>query len=244
MLEFRVIPVLTILDGELVKTIKFKNPNYIGDPINAVRIFNLKEVDELALIDIGISKGITHEIDFNLIEEIVSESFMPISYGGGINSIDEVETLFRIGIEKIILNSSLLDFELINKISSKFGEQSLVACIDYKKDFFGKRKIYLKSGKSSIKLNFSDLISDLSKNGVGEFIFHRIDFDGVMSGYDFDGINDFINLTEKPSIILGGASGSECLNKIKTISNLSGSAASSIFVYKGNEKGILINYYK
>ena len=170
MLEFRVIPVLTILDGELVKTIRFKKPNYIGDPINAVRIFNLKEVDELALIDIGISKGITNEIDFNLIEEIVSESFMPISYGGGINSIEEVETLFRIGIEKIILNSSILDFELINKISSKFGEQSLVACIDYKRIFW-KKKIYLKSGKSSIKLNFSDLISDLSKTELENSFF-------------------------------------------------------------------------
>ena len=152
MRRVRVIPVLTIDNDKLVKTVKFKKPNYIGDPVNAVKIFNVKEVDEIVLLDITATKE-GREPSYSKIEEICSEAFMPFAYGGGITNMDQINKLFQLGIEKVILNSILdQNIELVKEATEKFGAQSIVASIDVKKSLFGKYQVYTNSGDQKAKL--------------------------------------------------------------------------------------------
>lgn len=237
----RVIPTLLIENGNLVKTIRFKKPKYIGDPINAVKIFNTKEVDELVLIDISKNKN---ELNFNLISEIVSEAFMPVAYGGGIKNLSQIEKLFKIGVDKIIINShAFINPELIKMASLTYGNQSIVLSVDIKKDFFNKKHIYINNGKKKIKGDYLGIIENISNQGAGEIILNSIDHDGMMNGYDYEIIKNVSNKLNIPLVCLGGAGKKEdLLNGIEN--GASAVAAGSLFVFSGIHKAVLISYIK
>lgn len=237
----RIIPTLLLLDGGLVKTVKFKNPQYIGDPINAVRIFNQKEVDELVLLDInaGVEGG---EPNYSEIEEIVSEAFMPIGYGGGIRSLYQIEKLFKLGVEKVILNTiAFTNPELVTEAARIFGNQSIVACIDIKKDLFGNYNIYINSGKTKLKVDVLESLKKLEHLGVGEIILNSIDRDGTMNGYDLNLIQKYAQHLEIPVVASGGAGNiTDLANAINA--GASAVAAGSLFVYQGIHRAVLISY--
>ena len=237
----RVIPVLTIIGDKLVKTVKFRSPNYIGDPINAVKIFNDKEVDEVVLLDIRATEN-GSEPNYNKIEEICSEAFMPFAYGGGIKTIEQVDLLFKLGIEKVVLNSVLhSNLKLVNTISTKYGAQSVVASIDIKKNIFGKYQAYAVSGKEKIKSDLNHYIKTILTAGVGELFINSIDRDGTYLGYDLELIKKIAPISTVPIVASGGAKSlADFSNALK--SGASAVAAGSLFVYRGTQKGIMINY--
>lgn len=237
----RIIPVLLLNNDGLVKTKNFKNPVYIGDPINAVRIFNEKEVDELVLMDIDASiKG--RQPDYSWIMEIVSESFMPLGYGGGINSIEHVKRLFDTGIEKVILNTALFDFDLIERAASIYGSQSIVVCIDSCKSIFGGYHVYTKSGSVKHNIAPKDIATQVVTAGAGEIIIQSIDREGTMTGYDLELIRSVSNSVEVPVVASGGVGEITHFRDAIFKANASAVAAGSFFVFKGKQRGILINY--
>ena len=184
MLQTRVIPVLLIKEGGLYKGVKFKKHKYVGDPINTVKIFNEKEVDELVIIDISVTIE-NKEIDYELIKEIAGEAFMPLAYGGGIKTVDDARKIFSLGIEKVILNSEALNNpNLIDELSAEFGAQSIVFSLDVKKDFFGKQRVYSNCGTIKVKGTPSEIALKMEENGVGEIILNSIDREGRGNGYD------------------------------------------------------------
>lgn len=241
MKRVRIIPVLTLDNEKLVKTVKFKKPNYIGDPINAVKIFNEKEVDELVLLDISATKQ-NREPNYTKIEEIASEAFMPFAYGGGIKNLKQIEKLFKLGIEKVVLNSILRDnLDLITEASEIFGSQSIVASIDIKSNLFNKDYAYTNSGAIKIKENISEFLNRIEEAGAGELFINSIQYDGTSLGYDYDVIKKISKNISIPIIACGGAS--EVNDFLKVIKHgASAAAAGSLFIYKGKAKGILINY--
>lgn len=241
MILTRIIPILLLKNEGLVKTIGFKNETYIGDPINAVRIFNEKEVDEIAILDITATiEG--REPNYDWIEEIVSESFMPLAYGGGINNLTQIKKIFDIGIEKVIINSALFDFELITKAANIYGNQSIVASIDVKKSFFGDYKICTNSGKVMHNIKLDDFVKDIVKAGVGEIIIQSINHEGTMKGFDLDLIAKVSSVVNVPIIASGGAGSLQDIKNAIEIGGASAVAAGSLFVYKGKHKAVLINY--
>ncbi|WP_026727831.1 AglZ/HisF2 family acetamidino modification protein [Flavobacterium denitrificans] len=241
MLRTRIIPILLLNDGGLVKTVKFSKDRYIGDPINAVRIFNKKEVDELVLLDIGASRnGISP--NFVEIKEIVSEAFMPIGYGGGISKMEHIEQLFNIGVEKVILNSVIFENkELIEEAIKIYGSQSIVASIDVKKDIWGSYKIYSNSGKKKQNISLDNCIKLIQEIGFGELVINNIDKDGTMQGYDLDLIEKVTEMLDIPVVSVGGASTiSDFTKAIKA--GASAVAAGSMFVFQGVHRAVLISY--
>ena len=237
----RVIPVLLLKNGGLVKTKKFKDPQYVGDPINAVKIFNEKEVDELLLLDIDCVRNQT-EPDYDLISSIVSEAFMPIGYGGGIKTQQQAKKIIDLGIEKIILNSGIQDnLDLVSDISSILGSSSVVACIDYKKNIFGTNKVHFKGG--SVKSNHSPLewALKLQEKGAGEIILNSIEKEGTYSGFDLETLKLISQNINVPLVISGGCGS---LHDIETAikAGASGVAVGSMFVYKRPYNAVLINY--
>jgi len=239
--RYRIIPVLTIDNDKLVKTVKFKKPNYIGDPVNAVKIFNDKEVDEIVLLDITASKE-GREPSYTKIEEICSEAFMPFAYGGGITTMDQIDRLFQLGIEKVILNTVLdRNLELVREATEKYGSQSIVASIDVKKNLLGKYQVYTKSGEQKSKLSLEQYLKKVLDAGVGELILNSINNEGTYNDYDFKLIELVANMTEIPVVACGGANGLNSFDQaIKK--GASAVAAGSLFVYRGRTNGILINY--
>lgn len=243
MLRNRIIPVLLLKNGGLVKTTRFKNPVYVGDPINAVRIFNEKEVDELILLDITATNE-NREPDYKIIEEIVSEAFMPVGYGGGINKLEYIEKLFKLGIEKVILNTAAqLDSDLIKNASHIFGNQSIAVAIDVKKDFLGKQKIYTHSGGKKQQIDLITFLRIAEDAGAGEIFINSIDRDGTMTGYDIDLIKQVSENVNLPVVASGGAGTIENFSSaIKAGAN--GVAAGAMFVFQGIHRAVLISYPK
>ncbi|NLR90508.1 AglZ/HisF2 family acetamidino modification protein [Flammeovirga agarivorans] len=238
----RIIPILLLKNGGLVKTIKYSKPNYIGDPINAVKIFNNKEVDELSILDIEASEK-NKEPDYKKIEEIVSEAFMPISYGGGINSLDKAKKVFNCGIEKIVINSaSFTKPKIISQIAEIYGEQSVVVSIDIKKSFWSnKYMLRYQNGKKKSKIDIISHLKNIQELGAGEVLLNNIDREGTYQGYDLDLIKKIAENCEVPLVVNGGAKSLEDMcNSIKHGASACG--AGSLFVYTSNKKGILINY--
>ena len=241
-MNHRVIPFLSLDSGNLVKTTKFKDPNYIGDPINAIRIFNAKEVDELAIQDIRATlKG--NGPNFDLIKDMASEAFMPIAYGGGISSIEEVERLFKSGVEKVSLNSAALkDPEIIKTASQAFGSQSIVVCLDVKSSYFGnKYSPYINAGKKKYRLGLHDSLKLFEDMGAGEIIINSISDDGSMAGVDSSLIETCSNTLSVPLIYAGGVGSLQDI-KISKASGASATGVGSMFVYKGPRKAVLISY--
>ena len=239
--RIRVIPTLLLDNDGLYKTTKFNKPIYVGDPINALRIFNSKEVDELILLDFSATKE-KRAPNFDYIKEIATEAFMPIGYGGGIFELKHIEKLFKIGIEKIILNSVAFTNENILKDAIKiFGSQSIVVSIDYKQDLFGNNTIYTHSGKFKQKIDLLTASKRFQNLGVGELMINSIDRDGTLSGYDLKTINLISNELLIPLIASGGAG--DIIHLAEGVkSGASAVAAGSMFIFQGIHKAVLLSY--
>ncbi|SIQ23132.1 cyclase [Chryseobacterium sp. RU37D] len=242
MLRPRIIPSLLIQDNGLVKTVNFKNPKYVGDPINAVRIFNEKEVDELAIFDIDATvKGL--EPNYSLIERIANQSRMPLCYGGGVKTVEQSQKIFGLGIEKIALSSAVLQNpQLITQIADKVGSQSVIVVLDVKKKLFGGYEVYTHNGKKATGINPFKFAEDAQKLGAGEIIINSIDQDGVMKGYDLSLIDKVREKISLPLTVLGGAGSLNDIKQVIDKHGIIGVAAGSLFVFKGVYKAVLINY--
>jgi cyclase len=240
-LQPRIIPVLLLHKGGLYKTKQFKNPSYIGDPINAVRIYNEKEVDELLILDIDRSKE-NKEPNYILIEEIVSEAFMPVGYGGGVSSLAIAQKVFQLGVEKVIINSALQsNQQLMADIASIFGEQAVVAIIDYKKCFLGGIKAYFANGTKKSDYTPQELAKISEKSGAGEIILNAIDREGTYQGFDIILLKQIIDSVQIPVVVSGGASDNADFDAAKQ-AGASGMAAGSMFVYQRPHNAVLISY--
>jgi cyclase len=242
MLRPRIIPSLLIQDNGLVKTVNFKNPKYVGDPINAVRIFNEKEVDELAIFDIDATvKGL--EPNYSLIERIANQSRMPLCYGGGVKTVEQAQKIFGLGIEKIALSSAVLQNpQLITQIAERVGSQSVIVVLDVKKKLFGGYEVYTHNGKKSTGINPFKFAEEAQKLGAGEIIINSIDQDGVMKGYDISLIDKIREKISLPLTVLGGAGSLNDIKQVIDRHGIIGVAAGSLFVFKGVYKAVLINY--
>ncbi|MCR5195368.1 MAG: AglZ/HisF2 family acetamidino modification protein [Pseudobutyrivibrio sp.] len=235
----RIIPVLLIDDRDLIKTINFKKPTYLGDPVNALKIFNRKGIDEMAVLDISASKkGI--EPDFELLTDMASEAFMPLSYGGGIKTLDQVRKLLAIGYEKVVLNTSLVeDEQLVKDAVALAGSQSVVASIDAKL-VKGQYKCSICDGTKVIDMTPVELAKHAEALGVGEIFLNSIDRDGMMTGYDTKLINDVVNAVSIPVTACGGAGGIADLKEALQEGHAHAAAGGSMFVYYGRLKAVLI----
>ncbi len=242
MLEARAIPALLLQDGGLVKTVKFKDPRYIGDPINAIRIFNEKEVDELMFLDIDASAA-GREPDFDLIEDIASECFMPLCYGGGVTSIAQMRRIFRSGVEKISLGSTAVENpDLITEASRIFGKQSIVVTIDVKKPRFGSVRVHTLNGRNKTGHDPCDFARRVEAYGAGEIVINNIDRDGVMQGYDIELMTRITKAVAIPVIALGGCGNLQHMAEVVMEAHVQAAAAGSMFVFFGPLNGVLINY--
>ena len=242
MLRPRIIPSLLIHENGLVKTVNFKNPKYIGDPINAVKIFNEKAVDELAIFDID-ATVLGKEPNYSLIERLASQSMMPMCYGGGVKTVEQAQRIFSLGIEKIALSSAVLQNPtLITEISDRVGAQSVIVVLDVKKKLLGGYEVYTHNGKKATGINPFKFVEEAQKFGAGEIVINSIDKDGVMKGYDLDLIAKVREKISLPMTVLGGAGSLQDIEKVIDIYGVIGVAAGSLFVFKGPYKAVLINY--
>ena len=236
----RLIPCLSIQNRSLVKTVQFSNPRYLGDPINAVRIFNDKGVDELAVLDITASQD-KRGPDFQYLQSIACEAFMPLSYGGGITSLSEIKKLFYIGFEKVIINTGFINTpELIMEAVSHAGSQSIVVSIDVKRNMFVKYYCYACSGKIKTSKDPVTLAKEAELSGAGEILLNSISDDGMMNGYDLKLVKMVSESVSIPVIACGGARDITDFKKVLTEGGAQAAAAGSFYVYYGEEKAVLI----
>lgn len=238
----RIIPCL-LYDGiGLVKTVKFKNPNYIGDPINAIKIFNDKEVDELIVLDISASKQ-KRKPNFEQIAHMASEAFMPFAYGGGVKTFDDFSTLYKLGIEKVIVNSLVQENpELIKKVIEQYGSQAVVGSVDFKKSIF-KGKIPYSYFGNKINDSILDYVYYLTNTlGVGELMVNSVDKDGTWEGYDNEIISKILNHVDVPVIACGGCGSINDLKKVLYETDVNAAAIGSMAVYSKKGMGVLINF--
>jgi len=242
MRRVRIIPVLLIKGNGLYKTIGFKKPNYIGDPINAVKIFNDKGVDEIVILDIDATIE-KRGPNFALIEDIASECFMPMAYGGGISNMDQARAVFNLGVEKVVINSAFENSaELVAQIAEEYGSQSAVVSIDYKKSLLGSTSVFTVGATHKTNSNPVDYALQAVKAGAGELFITSIDKDGTRKGYDLPMLAKITSSVNVPVIACGGADGMEDFYDAITKSGVSAVAAGSMFMYKGDIDSILINY--
>lgn len=243
MLKHRVIPCLLLRNGGLVKTIKFSDPKYVGDPINAIRIFNDKEVDELMVLDITASKE-KKEPNYALIEQFASECFMPLSYGGGIKNMEQAQRLFNSGIEKICLQTSVLeDLSLVKNLSDKWGSSSILVSIDVKKNWMGQPKLYSAATGKTLDKKWTDFMLEAVKAGAGEIVLNAVDKDGTMKGMDTELIKEAAKLLSVPLVAVGGA-GSLADIKAAVDAGANAVSAGAFFVFQGPHRAVLITYPK
>ena len=237
----RVIPCLLLRGTGLVKTARFKEAVYVGDPRNAVKIFNEREVDELVLLDIQATPQ-NAPIQYDLIREIVTEAFMPIGYGGHITDVEQARKLVTSGIEKIILcTSAVQNPDLVTDLSRLVGSSSTVVCIDYKKNFWGKNEVCIQGGRKGTGKDPIEFAREMEKRGAGELILNSIDRDGTMQGYDIDLINTIANNADIPVIACGGAGKLDDFRSA-VLAGASAAAAGSMFVFQGKYRAVLISY--
>jgi cyclase len=241
MTRARIIPFLLFKAGRLVKTTRFSEPRYVGDPINAVRIFNEKEVDELVLLDIGATQANVAP-DYALINDIATEAFMPVGYGGGIQSLTQIEALFKAGVEKVCLNSILYENpEIVREAAQTYGSQSVVVAIDVKRDFMGRYRLYSNGGRTRQKIDPFDHLDRLQQLGAGEIVLNSIDRDGTMIGYDLQLVKKVANRMSVPIVSVGGAGTADHLKQALG-AGASAAGAGSMFVFHGRHKAVLISY--
>lgn len=230
------------MSGEkLVKTIRFKQPTYVGDPINAVKIFNDREVDELAILDISATRE-RREPPFEHVKAIAGECFMPLSYGGGIRTIEHARRLVSVGVEKLVINTAAVDDPtLITKIADEYGSQAVIASIDVKKDWLGRTRVFTRAGTENTGLDPRTHADAVVARGAGEILLNSIDRDGTMSGYDLEMIRALSAAVPVPLVACGGA-GSLAHLAEAIGAGASAVAAGSLFVFTGPRRAVLINY--
>lgn len=242
MLKTRLIPCLLLHEGGLVKTVKFKSPKYVGDPINAVKIFNDKEVDELVFLDIDASKE-KRSPDLDMIKDLASECFMPFAYGGGISTLDQIRAILNIGVEKVVLNHHALhNSDLIGEAAEYFGSSTIIGAIDVKKDFWGHYKVFDHSLGKVTAHNPVEYAQLLQRAGVGEIFLNNVDRDGTYQGLDKELISRISAVLSVPLIACGGTSDLMDIQKTVKETKIGAVAAGSIFVYQGPHKAVLLSY--
>jgi cyclase len=241
MIRVRVIPVLLISKGGLVKSIRFKKYQYVGDPINAVKIFNEKEIDEIVILDIDATRE-GRGPNMQQVKEIAGEAFIPLAYGGGISKIDEIKEMFYLGVEKVILNSQAVkNPSLINNAARLVGSQSVVVSIDVKKNFFGKYRVNTRNGTENTGMDPVEFAGKMQEEGAGEIFMNSIDKDGMYSGYDLELVKKVTDSLTIPLIICGGASSVDDFRPAIQ-HGASAVAAGSLFVFQRPHKAVLISY--
>ncbi len=243
MLSPRLIPCLLLRDSGLVKTAKFTDAKYVGDPLNAVRIFNEKQVDELMVLDIDASKKMK-EPNYDLISSLATESRMPLCYGGGVKNVQQFRRIINLGVEKVSISSGVFDDgELVRKAVDQIGSQSVVVVLDVKKKLLGSGyNIYTHGGSIRRSESLQEIVGYLLDSGVGELVINSIDRDGTMRGYDFDLLDLLSSLIDIPLTCLGGAGSLDDVKKLVQRYGHIGAGAGSLFVFKGKYKAVLISY--
>jgi imidazole glycerol-phosphate synthase subunit HisF len=243
MLYPRIIPCLLVHRRGLVKTVRFKDPKYVGDPINAVKIFNEKEVDELIVVDIDASAN-KCEPDYKMIENLAIECRMPFCYGGGIKTVEQAQRIFNLGVEKIAISSVAVENpEIVSSMARRVGNQSVVVVIDVrKKSFSSKYEIWTYNATKNTGLNPIEFAQKVERLGAGEIVLNSIDQDGVMMGYDRSLIKQIRDSVHIPITVLGGASSLDDIGMVIQEHGVIGTAAGSLFVFKGKYRAVLISY--
>jgi len=238
----RIIPCLLVQDGGLVKTVRFKDPKYVGDPINAVKIFNEKEADELMVLDIDASAH-GSEPNFRLIAQFAAECRMPLCYGGGVKTAQQAKRIIGLGVEKVAISSGAIENpRLITEIANEVGSQSVVVVIDAKKKLLGGHEAWTHNGKKNSGRSVLDVARQASELGAGEIVVNSIDNDGQMSGYDLALARKVREATRLPMSFLGGAGSLADIGKLIAECGVVGAAAGSFFVFKGAYRAVLISY--
>ena len=242
MLRPRIIPCLLVKDSGLVKSTQFKKYKYVGDPINSVKIFNEKEVDEIMIIDID-ATVYNRPPNYRLIESIAAECRMPFCYGGGIKTIEQAQRIFSLGVEKIaISHEAIVNPNIISQLSVRVGSQSVVIILDVKKHRNGNYEIWTHNGTKNTGIDPVQFSIEAEKNGAGEIVINSIDNDGLMKGYDLNIIDQVRSVTNLPMTVLGGAGSLKDIAMLVEKYSIMGIAAGSLFVFKGIFKAVLINY--
>lgn len=243
MLSPRIIPCLLVHNKGLVKTVQFKDPKYVGDPINAVKIFNEKEVDELIVIDIDATVS-NYEPDYQMIENIAVECRMPLCYGGGINNLNQAQKIFSLGVEKISISSAAVSNpNIVTELANKVGNQSVVVVLDVKKNTQKNNyEIFTHNGKKPTGIEPVRFAVEMQKLGAGEIVINSIDNDGIMKGYDNFIIKSIRESIDIPLTVLGGAGSLQDIGEVINNNGVIGVAAGSLFVFKGKFRAVLINY--
>lgn len=243
MLRPRIIPCLLVKNGGLVKTVQFGSQKYVGDPINAVRIFNEKEVDELFVVDIDATAH-KREPDYRLIKNLAAECRMPLCYGGGVKTVEQIQSIVSLGVEKVAISSAAIhDFRLLSEAAEKIGSQSIVVVMDVKKSGSGGRyELYTHNGSKATGLGPAEFARKIERLGAGEVVVNAINRDGVMEGYDLDLVTQVRDATSLPLTVLGGAGSLKDIAELIRSFGIIGAAAGSLFVFKGVYRAVLINY--
>lgn len=242
MLRKRVIPCLLLDRGRLVKTERFKKPKYVGDPINAVKIFNEKEADELFLLDITATRE-RRRPDFKLLEEIASEAFMPVAYGGGVRSVDDARTLLQLGVEKIAINTEAMRRPaLVSELRDRFGAQCVVGLVDVKRTLWSGTPTFSHAGEAPPERDPVRWAQRLVELGAGEILIQNVDRDGTLQGLDLELLRRFDRALQVPLVIAGGTRGIDDLRAAFSTTQLSGVAVGARFVYHGPHRAVLISY--
>jgi cyclase len=241
MLRPRIIPCLLIQDGGLVKTKGFGDPTYVGDPLNAVRIFNEKQVDELIVLEIdATAKG--RPPNLSLIQRLAAECRMPLCYGGGVTRAEEIENIVAVGVEKVALSSALFSHpSLLAESSRRVGQQSLVAVLDVRR-LNDRYEVFIGNGKVATGAEAAAFAQHCVASGAGEIVINSIDRDGTMEGYDFDLVAKIRAAVKTPLTVLGGAASVDDMRRLVERFGILGAAAGSLFVFKGPRRAVLINY--
>lgn len=238
----RVIPCLLVRGNGLVKTRRFREPTYLGDPVNAVRIFSDKEADEVVVLDIDASPS-SRDPNFRLIEEMAGEAFMPVGYGGGVRTLDHVRRLIRAGVEKVIINTASVEVpDVIRASVAEFGSQAIVGAIDVKRSMFGRYRAMIRSGSVDAKLAPIEQARRLVQLGVGELLVNNIDRDGTMEGFDVSLLRSIADEVSVPVVACGGAGTVDHLKQAIRDGGAAAVAAGSMFVFHGRHRAVLINY--
>jgi cyclase len=242
MLQTRVIPCLLLKGAGLVKTTRFKDPKYVGDPINAIKIFNDKEVDELVLLDIAATRE-GRGPAFGTIEEVASECFMPLAYGGGITSVDEARRVLKLGVEKVVLNSAAFRTpQVLRDASREFGAQAVVASMDVRRKLFGRYEVVVEGGTRGTGIDPVDYARRMEEAGVGEIFLTAVDRDGTMGGYDLELIAKVSAAVGVPLIANGGAASVADFRAATRDGGAAAAAAGAMFVFHGPHRAVLITY--
>lgn len=242
MLLTRVIPCLLLKDGQMVKTVRFRNPVYVGDPVNAVKIYNAKEVDEIIFLDITATRE-GRRPPFDLIAHIAEECFMPFAYGGGIRTMDDIRTILGLGVEKVCINTAAAkDPGFVRDAARTFGSQSLIVSLDVKKRFFGGYRVYTRGGRSSSGPDPVVCAKTMEDAGAGEILLTAVDRDGTMEGFDIPLVKMVSEAVRVPVIACGGAGSLEDFGRAVHEGGASAAAAGSLVVFQGKNRSVLINF--